>query len=822
MQGNFTQSSQQLTVLVVDDSPTSIHVIGEAIKSLAKVLVAGNGSLALSLVKRERPDLILLDIQMPNLNGLEVCRAIKSDPETFDTQIIFVTGQTNPSTELEALGLGGIDFISKPINSAILRTRVKAQLTAIKRTKELISARSELHRLLATLPVFVSHWSCDLVNTFCNDIEGKWFGFKPHELSELFISTLFLPEEYSRIESNIERVKQGENSVVEVTLSPPRGAKRYAQLSFIANQAFNNVDGFVLVITDVTDRKTGEIQLTRDKDLADVTLRSIGDGVIATDVNGKITFINPVAEEMTGYVNNSAVGKNIEDVMIIHDAFTHEKVINPIRTALKEDRVVEMPLDTTLLTKQKEVLYIEDSAAPIHDKVGHLIGAILVFHDVSAAKAESERIVKMATHDSLTGLPNRALLLDRTAQAIKQAQFDNSHCCLLMIDVDDFESINNLHGYLAGDALMAQIAARLQEFAEPNVTLSRPNGDEFVVLLNDITDLSLVSQYCTNLLEAMEQAWTVEGTQINLTVSIGVAVYPNDTDDAYVLYRRADTAMRECKRKGKNHFRFFSNEIEARLASEFKDEKALRQAIESHELEVYYQPKIDGLTNKMVGAEALLRWPQNDGSIRFPDAFIGLAESTKLIIPLGKQVLYTACKQLREWQLTQPDMSLSVNISAIQFKPSLVATVSAVLADVEIPAHSLELEITESVLINDAHAIDTFMQLKALGVKISLDDFGKGFSSLSYIKEYPIDVLKIDQSFVRKMLNNHTDTCICRTIISLAACLGLDLVAEGVETDAHANKLIEMGCTRFQGYLYSKPITASEITERFLNRIQVK
>ena len=643
----------QLKVLIVDDAPSIVRIISESIKLLAKIIVAKDGGRALSLVKHERPDLVLLDIQMPHLNGLDVCKAIKSDPEIWDTRIMFVTAESHPETELEALGLGGIDFISKPINSAILRTRVQSQLIAIKRTKELIDARNELHGLISTLPVFVSYWSRELINTYSNDCEGKWFSLKPHELSNLFLSTLFEPDVYEALQPNIDKVLRGQNNITEVVLSPFNGAKRYAQLSFINKPLFDGVEGFILVISDVTERKVSELKLLEDKDNIDITLRSIGDGVIATDLEGKVTFINPVAEHITGYLDDSAAGLEIETVMQLRDAFTQETVVNPVRLAIKENRVVEMPLDTTMQTKQGELLYIEDSAAPITNKEGALVGAILVFHDVSQQKAASQRMVKLATEDSLTELPNRVLLLDRTQQAI--------------------------------------------------------NNDEIAV---------------------------------------------------------------------------------------------------------YFQAKVEGISGNTVGAEALVRWPQADGSMHYPDSFIPLAESSKLIIPLGKQVLTKSCQQLVKWQEIDKNMSISVNISAIQFKPSLVETIKQLLNEFAISPASLELEITESVLINDAQAIDTFVQLKALGIKLCLDDFGKGFSSLSYIREYPLDVLKIDQSFVRNMFNDKKDLYICKTIIDLANNLDLKLVAEGVETQAHADKLLEMGCTLFQGYFYSKAIPASQISAR--------
>nr|WP_136252153.1 EAL domain-containing protein [Ningiella ruwaisensis] len=807
----------ELKILIVEDVPSTIKLVSETIHSLGQVFVAKDGELALSIVQREIPDLILLDIQMPNMNGIEVCKEIKKHPDYAHICIIFVTADSHPETEIAALDMGGIDFITKPIHPGILRTRVQTQLTAIKRTRQLVHATSELARLMSTLPVFVSYWSNELVNIYSNDSEGLWFGLNANELKDLFLSTLFSHDEYAQILPNIQSVLKGRNSIAELAFEPNKGRRQYAQLSFIAEKPFSGVDGFIIVITDITDRKSEEIRLKEDKDRFDVTLQSIGDGVIATDLTGKVTFINPIAENLLGCVAKDSVGLPIENVMNIKDAYTGDTLTNPIRLALRERTVVQMPLDTQLIKADGDILDIEDSAAPITNNEGDVIGAIIVFHDVTEAKVASAKMVRLATLDNLTALPNRLLLLDRTQQEINKCQRDKSKCCLLMIDLDGFESINNKHGYLAGDNLLIEIGNKLQRFVSEGDTVCRPGGDEFVILLTDIFDGAYVKEYCKSLLSFFTENWVLDEKTFNLTASIGVAIYPLDGEDAPSLYRRADTAMRECKRKGRNSYRFYSKFLEEELQKEFQNEVALRDAIENDEIEVYYQPKVCGNTGKYVGAEALVRWnrPNEDGSstLVFPDHFIPLAEKTKLIIPMGDKVLDAACAQLAKWQKIAPKMSVSVNISAIQFTPSLAKSVESCLSRYDIEAQYLELEITESVLINDEAAIDTVSQLKALGIKLCLDDFGKGFSSLSYIRAFPLDVLKIDQSFVFKMLDDDTDLGICETIISLAKKLNLSVVAEGVETQAHAERLLEMNCSYFQGYLYSKPVQASIITQ---------
>ena len=799
-------------ILVVDDAPSSVRIVSEAICQLADVIVASNGEQALSLARHHLPNIILLDIQMPGIDGLQVCRELKSSPRTANITIIFVTADTQIQTELEAFSLGGIDYILKPINTAVLETRVRGHLTLIRRTQELTFARNTLANLIRTLPVFVSSWRQDLSNSFSNDNEKRWFPVASTDMLGKHISDCFPKDFTKRLTPYIDAVLAGEDQLCELDYIGTDGHLRYVQLSLVCAHPFQSEDAFVMVMTDISARKKEELALIKENEHFGVTLNSIGDGVIASDVDGNITFMNPIAERLTGWNNNEAIGCSIEQVMQLHDAVTNSSVTNPIRLALQSKQVVTMPFDTILVDKSGTPKAVEDSAAPIMDSAGELIGAIMVFHDLTMTRKSEARIAQLANFDNLTNLPNRILLLDRTEQAFKKAREDKTLCAMIMADIDNFERINNTHGYLVGDQLIVDVAEYIQEFLRDSDTLARPGGDEFTVLLTNIRDPEHVEDFCKRLLAGFEREWRIGDKIFNITVSLGTALFPNDSVDAQTLLRRSDTAMRESKRSGKNTYRFFSKSVEEHLSQQASNARQLRDAMANKEICVYYQPKVDAERNQITGCEALVRWKKPDGSMVYPNEFIPLAEQTKQIISLGKYVLSEACKQAVVWQRNYPDLTIAVNISAIQFTPTLVEHVREVLASTQLPAHTLELELTESTLINDVDATSLINKLKQLGIKLSMDDFGTGFSSLSYLKKFPIDCIKIDQSFVRGMLDDETDISIIYAVITLANRLGLSLVAEGVETEAHAAQLKGMGCLQQQGYFYSRPVDADAMT----------
>ena len=798
------------SILIVDDITSNIRVLRNAVKDLGEVFYATSGEAALELARQQQPDIILLDIGMPGMDGYAVCEAVKGDPLICDTAIIFVTAYDQETHELQALKYGGVDFIQKPINIPITRARVQTQLALRRKTRLLTLARRDLADLVRKLPAFIAYWNNDLNNVFCNDIQGEWFGQNAQDMLGRPLADIMGSNAAADLAPYFEQAVNGQDPSFEITFTT--GHKNiYGQVSLVRRtDNEEDEDGFLMLITDITERKLAELEVLNEKERLRITLSSIGDAVIATDTQGIITFVNPIAEDLTGWSAKEAIGQPIEMVMPLRDGSSGHELQNPIRLALKEERVVGMAFDCVLKNQYDKTLPVEDSAAPIRSHNGAITGAIIVFHDVSEARAMAVKMTHLAQHDALTNLPNRILLRDRTDQALKKAHRHKTQVAMLLLDIDHFKIINDTYGHILGDHLLQNIAKALSKILRSGDTLCRQGGDEFIVLLADFENNAQLADFAARLLALFSQTWAIDGNNINLSASIGVSVYPDDSIDMDELYRHADAAMYAAKKQGRNCYQFYSNEIESRLRTHMALEAHLRNALTNNVFEVFYQPKVDARTNRIVGAEALVRW-RNNGELVFPNVFIPLAEETGLIIPLGKLILQKACTQAKIWADQGIQLQVAINVSAVQFKDDFVQTVAETLELTGANPHQIELEITESVLVNDLNASTIMHELQQLGVRIALDDFGTGYSSLSYLKRFPLNVLKIDQSFVRNMLDDEVDISIVKAIVQMAAGLKLRLVAEGVETKEHVEVLLELGCHIMQGYYYSRPVPLQEM-----------
>lgn len=544
-------------ILIVDDQVSDIQLLGEAAKGLGAIHFASNGWQALEIARRIRPDVVLLDIEMPDMDGFDVCQAMMADPKLCDAAVIFVTAYSKVAHELRALQLGGVDFISKPMNLPVARARIR----------------------------------------------------------------------------------------------------------------------------------------------------------------------------------------------------THTRL---------------------------------------------------------------RRMAKMlANQDSLTNLPNRLLLTDRIAQAIESARRHYQRVGLLLLDLDNFKSINDGEGHTIGDAILRETAQRLLQHSRSMDTVCRPGGDEFVILLPEVQSFEAVGDFADRVQGLLREPFRIRNNSYHLTASIGISLYPDDSQDAESLYRHADTAMYQAKSSTRGGYCFFSPDIEQRMRARHLLEQHMRRALEMGVFEVFYQAKVAGTEQRIIGVEALIRWRNTDGRLVPPGEFIPLAEETGLIVPIGQQILLRACQDAQQWIEAGHDLQIAVNISAVQFRnESFVSQVADILAQTRMQPHRVELEITEGVLASDAlGSRQTLAALRALGVRIAIDDFGTGYSSLAYLKRFPVDVLKIDQSFVRDMLHDHSDAAIIEAIIKLGQALELDLVAEGVETRAQEKALLALGCPVMQGYLYCQPIPCEDMTE---------
>ena len=571
--------------------------------------------------------------------------------------------------------------------------------------------------------------------------------------------------------------------------------------------------GLLRALRYAIERKTMEEALFVEKERAQVTLNCIGDAVACTDSSGNITFLNLVAEKMTGWSLTEASGLPMSGVLRILDASSRETTPNPMEMAVGQNQTVHLPLNSILIRRDGFEIPIEDSVSPIHDREGLPTGAVIVFRDVSAARAMALQIVHSAQHDFLTGLPNRMLLNDRLSQAITLAPRHFKKVAILFLDLDGFKHINDSLGHPTGDKLLQSIAKRLVECVRGSDTVSRQGGDEFVVLLSEVERSEDTAITARRMLQAVAESHSIDQHDLHVTTSIGVSVYPDDGLDAETLIKNADTAMYQAKENGRQSYQFFKPAMNVRAVERQAIEESLRRALERQEFAIHYQPKVNLKTGAITGAEALLRWTHPVRGPIPPAQFIPVAEDCGLILPIGRWVLREACQQARAWvDAGLPLATMAVNISAMEFRnDAFLQGVFSVLGDTGLSPEFLELELTESVLMKHAETTESILRtLRARGVQLAVDDFGTGYSSLSYLRKFPIDALKIDQSFVRQITTSPDETTIVTAVISMGRSLKLRVVAEGVETPQELAFLQAHQCDEAQGYYFGRPMIAGQ------------
>jgi diguanylate cyclase (GGDEF)-like protein/PAS domain S-box-containing protein len=557
------------------------------------------------------------------------------------------------------------------------------------------------------------------------------------------------------------------------------------------------------------ERKFMEEALFVEKERAQVTLNCIADAVVCTDISGKLTFLNLVAEKMTGWPRQEAAGRPMAEVFRILDAKSRQTIPNPMEMAVGQNRTMHLPSNCILIHRDGFEIPIEDSVSPIHDREGQATGAVIVFRDVSAARAMALQMTHSAQHDFLTGLPNRMLFNDRVSQAVVLAPRHMKNVAVLFLDLDGFKHINDSLGHPIGDKLLQSIAKRLVDCVRDSDTVSRQGGDEFVVLLSEVEQSEDASITASRMLRAVAGAHSIDQHDLHVTASIGVSVYPDDGLDAETLIKNADTAMYQAKENGRQSHQFFKPAMNVRAVERQSIEESLRRALERHEFALHYQPKINLKTGEITGAEALIRWTHPIRGPVPPGQFIPVAEDCGLILPIGNWVLREACKQARAWLDAGLSLgTMAVNISAMEFRDgNFLEGVFTILKDTGLDPRSLELELTESVLMKRAESTESILKtLRARGVQLAVDDFGTGYSSLSYLRKFPIDALKIDQSFVRQITSAPDETTIVTAVISMGRSLKLRVVAEGVETQEELVFLQAHQCDEAQGYYFSPPV----------------
>lgn len=580
----------------------------------------------------------------------------------------------------------------------------------------------------------------------------------------------------------------------------------------------DHLDSYFLpkALRNMLERASNVEALFREKERAQVALNSIGDAVVCTDVSGNVTFLNPVAEALSGWLAAEAIGLPFAQVFRIIDVLDHRHAVDPMALVIETNKTLNLPQGSTLIRRDGLESAIEDSTAPIHDRRGRVTGGVMVFHDVTQARAMSQKMSHLAQYDYLTDLPNRLLLNDRLSQAICAAHRLQQHLAVLFVDVDRFKHVNDSLGHLIGDKLLSSIAKRLVDSVRNSDTISRQGGDEFVILLSSVAHAADAAFSAQKLLTVAGMPHRVDEHDLQITLSVGISIYPDDGTDAETLVKNADIAMLNAKDNGRNNYQFFRPAMNEHALERQSIEGNLRHALDRGEFVLHYQPKLDLATETLTGAEALIRWRQPERGIVFPLDFIPIAEQCGYIVPIGRWVLREACRQRRNW-LDQhlAAIPIAINISAVELRSNnFVDHVRAILQETELEPQYLEFELTETAFMQDSPStIAVLRALKDMGIQLTLDDFGTGYSSLSYLKRFPINALKIDKSFVRGVCTDSDDSKLVSAVINLGRSFHLQVIAEGVETREQFVALQALDCTEGQGNYFQKPIAADEFAK---------
>ncbi|OQX13070.1 MAG: hypothetical protein BWK76_16710 [Desulfobulbaceae bacterium A2] len=678
--------------------------------------------------------------------------------------------------------------------------------------RELEDTRVRLEELLGNIPdAVVTSDEGGTIETV-NRAALQLFGYQEDELRGRPLGLLMDPDCAERHDRAFQHHLHSGTRTLAAEPREVAGKNRQGQTLVLelAVSEFHTRQGrrFIGLLRDIHARKAAE----KKQLLADRVLDSSAEAIVITDQDNRILRVNSAFCQMTGYSESEVLGENPR----INKSQQHPP---EFYQAMWEQISQHGIWQGEILNRRKsgEVYPAWLTINAIRDEQGRLTNYLAIFTDITERKTAEHRLAHLAHHDALTGLPNRLLLQDRFEQALAHAQREGRRMALLFLDLDRFKTINDSLGHPVGDRLLQAVSLRLQESLRDMDTVSRQGGDEFVVLLTDLShpdDAGLVAQ---KILDALSQPFHVDQHQLGTSCSIGISVAPDDAMDYDTLRRQADTALYAAKGAGRATYRFFTEQMNQHVLEMLDLEHRLRQAVARGELSLHFQPQFSLTDARLIGAEALLRWQHPEMGLVSPARFIPVAEESGLIVAIGEWVLQQACCQARRWLDDGLDLPvLAVNISALQFRQdNLVETVAAILRDSGLPPERLELELTESMLMQDLERTLTKLDaFKAMGISLSIDDFGTGYSSLTYLKRFKLDILKIDQSFVRDLAEDSDDAAIVRAIIQLGHSLNLRVIAEGVETAAQRDYLQGEGCDHVQGYLFSRPLAVEDFSQR--------
>jgi diguanylate cyclase (GGDEF)-like protein/PAS domain S-box-containing protein len=653
-------------------------------------------------------------------------------------------------------------------------------------------------------------WTMEFVSDGCH----KLTGYRPDELvfnNRVSYDGITLPEDRAHVSQAIHhalenneafdveyRIRRADGRVCWVLERGVGLRNAHGQLAWI--------EGF---IQDISERMAANEALLEAMRRYSSLFEHATEGIYQTTPQGRYLNANPALARIYGHASPDELIEHLHDIQRL-------LYVSPARrdefVRLMQEQGAVRNFESQVYRRDGSIIWISENARAVRNADGSVQFFEGTVVDITERKQHEAELEYQASHDSLTGLPNRSLLRDRIEQAIAKARRDGHHVAVVFVDLDHFKLINDSLGHHVGDRLLLEVADRLMACVRGHDSVARQGGDEFVIVLTEQHDENETIAIVSRLLDVISQPWVDEGQEYGLSCSVGISCYPNDGNDPDALLRCADAAMYQAKAAGRSTYHFYTPELNQAISERLELENSLRHALERNEFRVYYQPRIEVGSGRILGAEALIRWDCPGKGIVPPDSFISIAEETGLIIPIGQWILQEACRQNSAWQRAGlPPISVSVNLSPIQFRHAgLVASVATALAQAGLDSAYLELELTESFVMHDAERINLAMQsLKALGVDIAVDDFGTGYSSLSYLKRFPVDRLKVDKSFVQDIDSDPDDAAIVGAIITLGHALGLKVVAEGVETAAHLEFLQRHGCDELQGYYFSRPVPAA-------------
>lgn len=600
-------------------------------------------------------------------------------------------------------------------------------------------------------------------------------------------------------------------------LASPVEAQRAGGQAFPVEVALASVPGedpprLVATLRDLGPLREAEQAVVDARAQSRTAVDALGEPLVVCDGALRITLMNPAAARLCGWNERDAIGRPLDEVVRLVDPATGAPRAPTIRQAVAHGVIARAQDDRAVLDRDGTQHAIEDSASPVRDRHGVVVGGVMLLHDVSQARALANTLSHMAQHDALTKLPNRVLLQDRLSQAVATIPRGGKGA-LLYLDLDFFKHINDSLGHPAGDHVLQVVAGRLVAGVRDDDTVSRQGGDEFVLLLNRLADPRDAARVAEKLIRSLEEPIPFEGQDLHVSASIGIALFPQDGRDVPTIMKQADTALYSAKEAGRCRYSYFADAMSERAEARMRTEHDLRIALGNEDFRLYYQPRVDQRDRSVIGFEALLRWKRPDGSIVAPDEFLEVAEQTGLIVQIDEWVMREACRQSREWHaMGLPVVPISVNISLARFDADrLINHVRTVLLDTGADARSLEIEFIESQMFaQQDRGQQVIAELKQLGVQVAVDDFGRGFSSLNYLVQYKFDTLKIDRSFVSGM-PDPKHLAIVQAIVAMGRALDYRVVAEGVETHEQADILASFGCTEMQGYLFSRPLPAEQL-----------